>query len=132
MSAQDNLNPEQFYHGSTHHFRRGQVIDPAAPHPRNFASSADDKFYFDTRPSKAVEYAGLLDAESHDLYHEPGGYRSLYTVEPLEGYEPDSRRGDDVRYNPDDHQTAYQTSGKVRITGKHILTDEEMYPSPLG
>lgn len=129
MAASDHLSPPQFFHGSTHHFRRGQVIDPTDPHPTNFESSEADKLYFDTRHAKAVEYAGLQDEGSYrgDTYRGPGTYRSVYTVEPLEGHQPDARRNDSTNYDPDDHSTAFETSGKVRVTGKHIVTDKELY-----
>ena len=102
MSASDNLNPRQFFHGTHHKFEPGAVLDPAQKPGIAHALSSPDHFYFTTSRDKAEAYA-----RDSWMTHNPYGDPHTYEVEPLGHYEPDES---DTRF-PDQ----FQTRNHVRI-----------------
>jgi hypothetical protein len=90
MAAQDNLNPEQFYHGSNSRLARGDMVDP------------------DRSGVKAIHHGSYTFFSSNK--DEAGIFgRHVYKVRPTGNYEPD----------PYMHEgTAYRSPSHLRVTGK--------------
>lgn len=84
MSAQDNLSPQQFFHGTTHVFAPGEVVSPAAARGVQGNWNATD-------PSFA--YATTDKLYAHGLAQQQAQARGtsghVFEVAPLESTEPD-------------------------------------------
>jgi hypothetical protein len=64
MAAQDNLSPQQFFHGSYTEFGDGDLIDPSQPHAMSFPDNSDPaKAYFTNSASNAHLWAARADAK---------------------------------------------------------------------
>jgi hypothetical protein len=89
MSAQDNLNPQQFFHGTD---RKGlKYIRPA-----DQTSSGTVHFPDDTDPAYAYASDNPHDAGwyAHEAHIDSGNGRHVYQVEPLGAVENDPRVDD--------------------------------------
>lgn len=105
MAASDHLSPGQFYHGSSHEFKPGDLVTPGHP-PRMGAGRADrsDHVYAASTPEIASAYG-----------------RHTYRVEPSGPVELDpelvSSYGG-VPRNPALH-THWRSAAPMRVTGVH-------------
>lgn len=109
MSAQDHLQPMQFFHGTTAELRPGSHIRPAAESglPANFSGYGNEAHAYATAslPSASTYAEHALDwAYNRDAGH--GKTSRVYQVEPTGDYEPD----------PDDTNQAYRTQSSWRVT----------------
>lgn len=107
MAAEDNLNPQQFYHGTFHTFSPGDVVDPSEPHAANHELSAPGTAYFSSDVSSASFWARR--AVTHSA---PDASPRVYQVEPLGefGHDGSVRRG-------------YATKHPLRVVGETGLYD---------
>lgn len=82
MSAQDNLSPYQFYHGTNDEHQPGDLIDPSQPHPRVHNISLHNQVYFTTDIERGRFYADYARKNR-------GGQPHVYGVEPTGEYHQD-------------------------------------------
>lgn len=79
MAAQDNLNPQQFFHGTRHEFKPGDVAEPG--HNDDYESPHTGEHVYLTSSRKgAADWAD--DAYGH-------GPARVYEVQPTGPIEPD-------------------------------------------
>jgi hypothetical protein len=109
MTAQDNLNPQQFFHGSQWDFKPGQILD---------AKDAPESHYYDT-PDPHVYYT--TDRRAASRYADNGTFEGMrmkprvYTVDPLSGHEPDPESNGLMGYG---EPGVDFRAKRVRITGE--------------
>lgn len=96
MATQDNLSAGQFYHGSSHSFAPGDLVEPG--HPANDRFSDPDHVYY----SNSAKVAGGFAR---------GG--SVYTVEP-QG--PSTR---DANYEARPGEKSRKSKSPLLVTGVH-------------
>lgn len=77
MSAQDHLQPQQFYHGSAHKFEPGDLVDP--DRPSHYQPHPEGHAYFTTNAERARGYANRALAREP---YEAGKDARVYQVEP--------------------------------------------------
>lgn len=110
MSAQDNLNGQQFYHGTAADLRPGSLIHPAAKigRPVNFPGyESKDHAYATPSQSHAGEYAQLALDWAYNRRQGHGKSRRVYEVQPTGPIEAD----------PDDTTTdAYRSTSPWKVT----------------
>lgn len=82
MSAEENLNPVQFYHGTNRVHEAGSVIDPSQPHDQVHRASLPNQAYLAQYPEEAVAYA-------HMAAKKKGGEPHAYKVQPHGEVTPD-------------------------------------------
>jgi hypothetical protein len=82
MSAEENLNPEQFYHGGNTKRAWGSTIDPSQPHEQVHRASLPNQAYLTQRPDEAQAYARMAQKKK-------GGAMHAYKVEPQGEVTPD-------------------------------------------
>lgn len=137
MSAQDHLGP-QWYHGSASNWHVGDVVDPKKSHSASHGESKPDTFYMTSSKQEANSYGHMASpmvrvpnsgkpnpnnvalgiTPKYSPYIPPEQVARRYTVEPLGEVSHDEHPGAT-------HRNAAQTQGKVRITGKHVITHAE-------
>jgi len=112
MSAQENLNPQQFYHGSNQEFKPGDMLTPAGG--KAHADSWDNKDY---SPGEYV-HTTLDPGTAHLVAGRKNDYEGLghvYTVEHTGPVEEDKSMNADM-------QSAgarnFRTKSPVRVTGE--------------
>jgi hypothetical protein len=114
MSADQNLNPQQFYHGTPAELKAGDMIHPAtavgvvssAPSVGNPA----DHTYFTTKQRMASYYSAprITDEESAMRAVDASPSQGhIYKVEPTGKYDPDP-------HEPD----SFHSSQPLRVVGK--------------
>jgi hypothetical protein len=103
MSAQDNLSPQQFFHGTSHEYSEGALIDPRQPHDRH-SESLNSSVYFTTDVHRAKFYADRSAGKW-------GGEARVYNVEPTGEYHQDFQ----TRRVPENRMT----SAPLRVLGEH-------------
>jgi Rifampin ADP-ribosyl transferase len=82
MTASDNLNPKQFFHGTNVRHEIGGTIDPSQPHDQVHRASFPNSAYF-------TEHADEAHAYAHMAAKKKGGTPSVYQVEPTGDYNLD-------------------------------------------
>jgi hypothetical protein len=105
MSAQDNLNPQQFYHGTNAQLRPGDALKPN--HRQHLEDSAEGHIYFTDEARTARMFA--LNAAAKF-----GGSARVYTVQPQGDYEPDPEFDSEIRKN---WGNGYRSPNPVAVTG---------------
>ena len=106
MTAQDNLNPQQFYHGSMHKFSGEVKPGTLLGHLGEGDPDPDDRAFFTTDKETASWYARSEKGKT--------GY--LYTVQPTGPYERDPYE-----------QKAFGSAHPLKITNR-----EEISTDPSG
>jgi hypothetical protein len=79
MSAQDNLSPQQFFHGTTHEFAPGDVVLPATRLGEEFRPVGVGRVkhaYASSAPEFARQHA--------ERRAQSGGNPRVYQVEPVD------------------------------------------------
>lgn len=101
MSAEENLNPAQFYHGTDAELAPGHVISPSSiPESQGGKSSVDQNYSYASRdPHRALDFAYI----TRDV-------RRAYQVEPV-----DSR---DVEPDPKGPRLDVRSKAGFRVLGK--------------
>lgn len=125
MPASDNLNGQQFYHGTwAGWLRKGQVIKPAKSRLHedmgltNFSLSSPHHVYVTTDPEDAKWYAELgyqnLEKMGHKIDNVPviGAKPVVYRVQPRGTVQKDTSR--DVQ-----DRNSYKILGDAKILGRH-------------
>jgi hypothetical protein len=107
VSADEHLNPQQFYHGTTaaRGLDVGDTIEPG--HDANHEISSKEHVYFTNREFRAKKWSSEA----------AGGYKPgmrVFKVEPTGPYEHDAN------WPSDDYEASYQTKHPLRITGRVI------------
>lgn len=107
MSAQDHLNPVQFYHGTVASFAPGDVLTPKGANDfgRNESGSGRGFVYMTADQDQAWNYAYARAEEIR-----PNAAPHVYEVEPLAKYEED----------PNDSYDSVRTRGRVRVIGERL------------
>lgn len=126
----DNLAVDtkpMFYHGTTRHFRPGDLISPASQVPGSertgsYDESSPDHVYLTRDPGRAAEYAGMRDdpepeSPRDDRY-------SVYQVEPTGEFERDPQHattaaGYDVEPN-------YRSTSPVKVIRRLPYTHQQI------
>lgn len=103
MTAQDNLNPQQFFHGSRYKFHPGKILSTGAAPRGNQGYGGTDKVYYTPDRDTAADYADAATGPDHDLDATPRVYR----VQPIAGHEPD----------PDEDPGTSFRADKVKVLG---------------
>ena len=123
MSAKDNVNEQQFYHGTwAGWMRKGQVLKPSASREaegvKNFNLSSSKHVYVTTNPEDAKWYAekgySELEKMGHKIGDIPvvGAKPVVYRVQPRGKVEKDPSK--------DDQDTqSYRVLGDAKILGRH-------------
>lgn len=121
MSAQDNLQPRQFFHGTNAPLREGDMIVPGMP--KAHSASTGEHVYFGNLDTALFAGDGAVKNRGGDLH--------LYQVEPTGRYEPDpdspaSRWGENA---------AYRTASPLRVTREmqrmgRMLDAHDVYGHP--
>jgi rifampin ADP-ribosyltransferase len=76
MSAQDNLNHHQFYHGTSAELNPGDVVEPGHAETTFNYDRPPKHVYFTKHLAKAWNYADFRASSK-------GGNASVYEVEPI-------------------------------------------------
>lgn len=76
MSAQDNLNPTQFYHASDHKFTPGDTVDPGHPGVWQGLGYSQGHAFMASTPEDAATWAP---------------YGHVYHVQPTGSYSQDTQ-----------------------------------------
>jgi rifampin ADP-ribosyltransferase len=108
VSASDNLNEKQFYHGTNRPYASGDVIDPREKHDRVHNISQSDRVYMTTDPARASFYAD----KAADKF---GGEPKVFKVEPTGPYNQDTQ----TLRTPENKTTKHP----VRVVAEHPYTD---------
>lgn len=126
MSAQDNLSPDQFFHGTKHEFSPGEVLTRegawrAILKNRGHSDEGIERlaeqhrrFNFEDPKEQHLYYAdhSLLGADVANMYAHEG---HIYAVQP------ETSNGRKItKHSPDPHYKsygggAYRTTGRLRI-----------------
>lgn len=117
MAAQDNLNPQQFYHGTTADLEPGALISPGGT--PNHARSDPGAVYMTEHPEHAQNWAAVASrkAEYSWMMDRPGTRKfpaHVYQVEPTGPVEPDGNT--DSRVWPGSYQSAHPLRVLGRVT----------------
>ena len=106
MSADRKLSAPQFLHGTSDALAHGAVIDPSAPHARNYGVSDPGRAYFTTDRD---------EANSHALHvaRMRGGNPVVYHVHPTGEFEPDRPGG----------AASFSTRHPLAVTGREAVTE---------
>ena len=109
MSAEDNLSQEQFYHGSQHSFKLGDIVKPH-----------NDFAWATTNPEVASSYAASEGLKAEE--QQPVLFGTVYKVTPL---------NNDVVRNPgaDKRFGIYASSTGFKVTGVHSLVSNNQLGS---
>lgn len=107
MSATDHLNQMQFFHGTTHGFEPGDVIDPSKPHTTNWGISDPTRAYITTDREDAQDWA-------RQAARRRGGEPMVYGVQPTGVWQRDRVGG----------QATYSTRHPLKVTSTEHTTDE--------
>lgn len=113
MAAQDNLNPQQFYHGTAHPFQPGDVVEPG--HPSNWGRlSRRDAVSATMSRAEAHDYADTAQRTQSSRGNRDARAR-VYKVAPIGEYAPGS------------------TMHEIVAKGFHVLDEGEplMYKNQL-
>jgi rifampin ADP-ribosyltransferase len=105
MSAQDNMNPQQFFHGSRADLNVGDMIEPGMP--GNWAASSRQHVYFTPDEKVAHGFARRIGKTygEDDPPH-------VYTVEPTGKYTNDR----------DYEGPAFKSKSPLRVTAKREVS----------
>lgn len=101
------LQGAQFFHGTSHEYEPGDLIDPSQPHERTFKVSQSDRVYFTSDPARASFYADKAHAKF-------GGARNVYAVEPTGQHLQDLQTR-----SPENRQTKHP----LRVVAAHPYVD---------
>lgn len=85
MSAEENLNPQQFYHGSRYSFKPGQVLTGGHMTSNQGNGAPGEHVYMSGRPEVAARFATYASGPDRN----PDARPKLYQVEPTDAVEPD-------------------------------------------
>lgn len=109
MSAQDNLNPQQFYHGTSgkYAFAPGDMLTPDDA-PRNVMGVQSGKVFYTSSLEAASKYASPHFPDLNSDEYTPG---RVYAVRP------ETKAGRKIgRHAVDPWETeAYKTRGRLRV-----------------
>lgn len=114
MSAEENLNPQQFYHGTSgkYDFKPGDVLTPAEA-PRNVMGGQSAHVYYTSRLDTASTYA---------TPHFPSLDSDDYTPGRVYAVQPETRSGRRIGKHAEDpmsgvpgNKQAYRTKGRLRV-----------------
>lgn len=120
MAASDNINDQQFYHGTwAGWMKKGQLITPASSREgyTNFSMSSPNHVYVTKDPELARGWAEMvyegLEKQGHVINNIPvvGAKPVVYKVEPQGNVEqdPNFRSGGE----------SYRVRGNARIISRH-------------
>jgi hypothetical protein len=112
MSADDHLNPDQFYHGSLSKFRAGQVLTPEGRDPDGSIHSGD--YVYAASSVKTARYF----ASQHDTSPQTDASVYVHQVTPVGTHEAHSFGGERPEF----------ASGNIRAKALRVVGDGVQHP----
>lgn len=120
MVASDNLNPQQFFHGSRHTLKPGQIMEGGIHASNQGSGQPGEHVYYSAR----VDVAGHFAAAGSGPEHNYNAVPKIYQVEPVGEHEADP-----------DEDAGFKSfrSKQVRVVRKlpaHELRNQHFMSSP--
>jgi hypothetical protein len=85
MTASDHLNPDQFFHGSRHTLKPGQIMEGGVHESNQGYGQPGEHVYFTGRADVAAHFA----AAGYGPKHNQDAVPKIYQVEPVGEHETD-------------------------------------------